>query len=235
MAKKNKFDLNSPSLGQNLVKDNMSQYASMIDLDNLPEKYNINKLTTEIEEPVVEWSPENAVKHDGEIMYELGKGLVSFLDNTKNLVNYIGKERLSVGLSKLQDNLMETEARWLPEIEQAQAYLNAKQIVDSIPQAAILNDEQRQAVQIVNELEPKIKESAKTNPYIRDIFYDTNNRGLHGNMLINVKAALNDFTDKNIFNVNPFDNIATALQDNAFNEDDAQFLTNRDRNCYLKL
>jgi hypothetical protein len=117
MAKKNKFDLNSPSLGQNLVKDNMSQYASMIDLDNLPEKYNINKLTTEIEEPVVEWSPENAVKHDGEVMYELGKGLVSFLDNTKNLVNYIGKERLSVGLSKLQDNLMETEARWLPEIE----------------------------------------------------------------------------------------------------------------------
>ena len=226
MAKKNKFDLNSPSLGQNLVKDNMSQYASMIDLDNLPEKYNINKLTTEIEEPVVEWSPENAVKHDGEIMYELGKGLVSFLDNTKNLVNYIGKERLSVGLSKLQDNLMETEARWLPEIEQAQAYLNAKQIVDSIPQAAILNDEQRQAVQIVNELEPKIKESAKTNPYIRDIFYDTNNRGLRGNMLINVKAALNDFTDKNIFNVNPFDNIATALQDNALNEDDAQFLWN---------
>lgn len=226
MAKKNKFDLNYPSLGQNLVKDNMSQYASMIDLDNLPEKYNINKLTTEIEEPVVEWSPENAVKHDGEIMYELGKGLVSFLDNTKNLVNYIGKERLSVGLSKLQDNLMETEARWLPEIEQAQAYLNAKQIVDSIPQAAILNDEQRQAVQIVNELEPKIKESAKTNPYIRDIFYDTNNRGLHGNMLINVKAALNDFTDKNIFNVNPFDNIATALQDNALNEDDAQFLWN---------
>lgn len=224
MAKKNKFDLNSPSLGQNLVKDNMSQYASMIDLDNLPEKYNINKLTTEIEEPVVEWSPENAVKHDGEVMYELGKGLVSFLDNTKNLVNYIGKERLSVGLSKLQDNLMETEARWLPEIEQAQAYLNAKQIVDSIPQAATLNDEQRQAVQIVNELEPKIKESAKTNPYIRDIFYDTNNRGLHGNMLINVKAALNDFTDKNIFNVNPFDNIATALQDNALNEDDTQFL-----------
>lgn len=224
MAKKNKFDLNSPSLGQNLVKDNMSQYASMIDLDNLPEKYNINKLTTEIEEPVVEWSPENAVKHDGEVMYELGKGLVSFLDNTKNLVNYIGKERLSVGLSKLQDNLMETEARWLPEIEQAQAYLNAKQIVDSIPQAAMLNDEQRQAVQVVNELEPKIKESAKTNPYIRDIFYDTNNRGLHGNMLINVKAALNDFTDKNIFNVNPFDNIATALQDNALNEDDTQFL-----------
>ena len=224
MAKKNKFDLNSPSLGQNLVKDNMSQYASMIDLDNLPEKYNINKLTTEIEEPVVERSPENAVKHDGEIMYELGKGLVSFLDNTKNLVNYIGKERLSVGLSKLQDNLMETEARWLPEIEQAQAYLNAKQIVDSIPQAATLNDEQRQAVQIVTELEPKIKESAKTNPYIRDIFYDTNNRGLHGNMLINVKAALNDFTDKNIFNANPFDNIATALQDNALNEDDTQFL-----------
>lgn len=119
---------------------------------------------------------------------------------------------------------METEARWLPEIEQAQAYLNAKQIVDSIPQAAVLNDEQRQAVQVVNELEPKIKESAKTNPYIRDIFYDTNNRGLHGNMLINVKAALNDFTDKNIFNVNPFDNIATALQDNALNEDDTQFL-----------
>jgi hypothetical protein len=38
------------------------------------------------------------------------------LDNANPLYQYIQKERLSVGLSKLQDNLMETESKWIPQI-----------------------------------------------------------------------------------------------------------------------
>lgn len=225
MANKNKFNLNSPSLGQQLVREAMTPYSEGFDISQLPQSYGINEFTTEQEVPVVEEAKDNKRSLAEDIVRNTGKPITNVLDNANPLYQYIQKERLSVGLSKLQDNLMETESKWIPQIQEAQNYLEAKSIVDNISNN-ILTDEQKIAVQTVNQLEPNIKEYAKSNPYLRDLFYDTDPTNVNGSIAINFKALLNDFKDNNIFNVNPLDNIATALEDNALNQEEQDFLWN---------
>lgn len=225
MANKNKFNLNSPSLGQQLVREAMTPYSEVFDISQLPQSYGINEFTTEQEVPVVEEAKDNERSLAEDIVWNTGKLITNVLDNANPLYQYIQKERLSVGLSKLQDNLMETESKWIPQIQEAQNYLEAKSIVDNISNN-ILTDEQKIAVQTVNQLEPNIKEYAKSNPYLRDLFYDTDPTNVNGSIAINFKALLNDFKDNNIFNVNPLDNIATALEDNALNQEEQDFLWN---------
>lgn len=225
MAKKNKFNLNSPSLGQQLVREAMTPYSEGFDISQLPQSYGINEFTTEQEVPVVEEAKDNKRSLAEDIVWNTGKLITNVLDNANPLYQYIQKERLSVGLSKLQDNLMETESKWIPQIQEAQKYLEAKSIVDNISND-ILTDEQKIVVQTVNQLEPNIKEYAKSNPYLRDLFYDTDPTNVNGSIAINFKALLNDFKDNNIFNVNPLDNIATALEDNALNQEEQDFLWN---------
>ena len=225
MAKKNKFNLNSPSLGQQLVREAMTPYSEGFDISQLPQSYGINEFTTKQEVPVVEEAKDNKRSLAEDIVWNTGKLITNVLDNANPLYQYIQKERLSVGLSKLQDNLMETESKWIPQIQEAQNYLEAKSIVDNISNN-ILTDEQKIAVQTVNQLEPNIKEYAKSNPYLRDLFYDTDPTNVNGSIAINFKALLNDFKDNNIFNVNPLDNIATALEDNALNQEEQDFLWN---------
>ena len=225
MAKKNKFNLNSPSLGQQLVREAMTPYSEGFDISQLPQSYGINEFTTEQEVPVVEEAKDNKRSLAEDIVWNTGKLITNVLDNANPLYQYIQKERLSVGLSKLQDNLMETESKWIPQIQEAQNYLEAKSIVDNISNN-ILTDEQKMAVQTVNQLEPNIKEYAKSNPYLRDLFYNTDPTNVNGSIAINFKALLNDFKDNNIFNVNPLDNIATALEDNALNQEEQDFLWN---------
>lgn len=225
MAKKNKFNLNSPSLGQQLVREAMTPYSEGFDISQLPQSYGINEFTTEQEVPVVEEAKDNKRSLAEDIVWNTGKLITNVLDNANPLYQYIQKERLSVGLSKLQDNLMETESKWIPQIQEAQNYLEAKSIVDNISNN-ILTGEQKMAVQTVNQLEPNIKEYAKSNPYLRDLFYDTDPTNVNGSIAINFKALLNSFKDNNIFNVNPLDNIATALEDNALNQEEQDFLWN---------
>lgn len=225
MANKNKFNLNSPSLGQQLVREAMTPYSEGFDISQLPQSYGINEFTTEQEVPVVEEAKDLLLSLAEDIVWNTGKLITNVLDNANPLYQYIQKERLSVGLSKLQDNLMETESKWIPQIQEAQNYLEAKSIVDNISNN-ILTDEQKIAVQTVNQLEPNIKEYAKSNPYLRDLFYDTDPTNVNGSIAINFKALLNDFKDNNIFNVNPLDNIATALEDNALNQEEQDFLWN---------
>lgn len=225
MAKKNKFNLNSPSLGQQLVREAMTPYSEGFDISQLPQSYGINEFTTEQEVPVVEEAKDNKRSLAEDIVWNIGKLITNVLDNANPLYQYIQKERLSVGLSKLQDNLMETESKWIPQIQEAQNYLEAKSIVDNISNN-ILTDKYKIAVQTVNQLEPNIKEYAKSNPYLRDLFYDTDPTNVNGSIAINFKALLNDFKDNNIFNVNPLDNIATALEDNALNQEEQDFLWN---------
>lgn len=225
MAKKNKFNLNSPSLGQQLVREAMTPYSEVFDISQLPQSYGINEFTTEQEVPVVEEAKDNKRSLAEDIVWNTGKLITNVLDNANPLYQYIQKKRLSVGLSKLQDNLMETESKWIPQIQEAQNYLEAKSIVDNISNN-ILTDEQKIVVQTVIQLEPNIKEYAKSNPYLRDLFYDTDPTNVNGSIAINFKALLNDFKDNNIFNVNPLDNIATALEDNALNQEEQDFLWN---------
>jgi hypothetical protein len=58
------------------------------------------------------------------------------------------------------------------------------------------------------------------------LFYDTDPTNVNGSITINLKSLLNDFKNDNIFNVNPLDNIATALEDNALNQEEQDFLWN---------
>lgn len=225
MAKKNKFNLNSPSLGQQLVREAMTPYSEGFDISQLPQSYGINEFTTEQKVPVVEEAKDNKRSLAEDIVWNTGKLITNVLDNANPLYQYIQKKRLSVGLSKLQDNLMETESKWIPQIQEAQNYLEAKSIIDNVSNG-ILTDEQKIAVQTVIQLEPNIKEYAKSNPYLRDLFYDTDPTNVNGSIAINFKALLNDFKDNNIFNVNPLDNIATALEDNALNQEEQDFLWN---------
>lgn len=225
MAKKNKFNLNSPSLGQQLVREAMTPYSEGFDISQLPQSYGINEFTTEQEVPVVEEAKDNKRSLAEDIVWNTGKLITNVLDNANPLYQYIQKERLSIGLSKLQDNLTETESKWIQQIQEARNYLEAKSIVDNISNN-ILTDEQKIAVQTVNQLEPNIKEYAKSNPYLRDLFYDTDPTNVNGSIVINFKALLNDFKYNNIFNANPLDNIATALEDNALNQEEQDFLWN---------
>lgn len=225
MAKKNKFNLNSPSLGQQLVREAMTPYSEGFDISQLPQSYGINEFTTEQEAPVVEEAKDNKRSLAEDIVWNTGKLITNVLDNANPLYQYIQKERLNIGLSKLKDNLMETESKWIPQIQEAQKYLEAKSILDNTSNS-ILTDEQKIAVQTVNQLEPNIKEYAKSNPYLRDLFYDTDPTNVNGSIAINFKALLNDFKDSNIFNLNPLDNIATALEDNALNQEEQDFLWN---------
>jgi hypothetical protein len=90
--------------------------------------------------PVVEEikSKDRSLAED--VVWNTGKLITSVLDNANPLYQYIQKERLSVGLSKLRDNLMETESKWIPQIQEAKNYLEAKFIVDNISND-ILTDE----------------------------------------------------------------------------------------------
>lgn len=226
MAKKSKFDLNSPSIGQMLIKDAMAPYS--VDMNTIPQSYGINELSTDIPVVVPKDLPERSNDRNWaeKLLWKTGKGLVTALDELKGLGNYAQKERLEVGLSKLQDNLMETEARWIPEINEAQQYLQAKAIVDQIPQAAVLDESQKQAVQTVRDLESKVKESAKRNPYLVDLFYETNPLNAVDTD-ISARVFANELRDDNIFNFNPFNNIRTALSDGVFNDDQINRLWNR--------
>lgn len=225
MAKKNKFNLNSPSLGQQLVKEAMTPYNERFDISQLPQSYGINEFTTEQKVPVVEEVKDEGRSLAENIVWNAGKLIVNALDNGKQLRQYIQKERLSVGLSKLQDNLMETESKWIPQIQEAKNYLEAKSVIDNAS-SDILTDEQKVALETVLQLEPNIKQYAKSNPYLRDLFYDTDPTSI-GSIAINLKALLNDFKNDNIFNVNPMDNIATASEDGALNQEEQDFLWNK--------
>lgn len=236
MAKKNKFSVSGPSVGDIII----DRATSGVDISQLPSSYNINQRTTDqtvvaelLEEPKEEVKKQSEIEEPGgyaplglsylpiskSTISNFGEAVSDAVNNIGQLYQSIQKQRLSVGLSKLQDNLMETEARWLPQLEQAKKYLQDKQNFQNLN--AI--DQQN-----FNLLEQKIFESSKSNPYLQDLFYDVNKRTIDSanDIAINFKSMLNDFKDKNLFNVNPLDNVSTALKEGALNDEDAKNLWN---------
>ena len=78
------------------------------------------------------------------------------------------RDALSINVTSRSEELRKTEGRWLPEIDVAKKYLEQKKTL------ALLSPETEGYKRIVNEvekLETEVRELAKTNPYIRDIFY----------------------------------------------------------------
>lgn len=83
-------------------------------------------------------------------------------------VNINVRDALSINIQARVNELRETEGKWLPEIETAKRYLEQKTLLGEL---SIDGPDYFRVMSEVQELENQVKEAAKTNPYIRDIFY----------------------------------------------------------------
>ena len=90
----------------------------------------------------------------------------------------------SVNLSKKQEELFSTEATWLPQIQQAKEYVDAatalldlnKQDVSNYNESQLEahNTQKNQLLETINAIEPQLREYARYNPYIRNVFFEKN-------------------------------------------------------------
>lgn len=83
-------------------------------------------------------------------------------------VNINVRDALSINVQARVNELRETEGKWIPEIEVAKRYLEQKTLLGEL---SIDGPDYFKVMSEVRELEKQVKEAAKTNPYIRDIFY----------------------------------------------------------------
>lgn len=89
----------------------------------------------------------------------------SYIDQA---VNINVRDALSINIQARVNELRETEGKWIPEIEVAKRYLEQKTLLGEL---SIDGPDYFKVMSEVQELEKQVKEAAKTNPYIRDIFY----------------------------------------------------------------
>lgn len=83
-------------------------------------------------------------------------------------VNINVRDALSINVQARVNELRETEGKWIPEIEIAKRYLEQKTLLGEL---SVDGPDYFKVMSEVQELEKQVKEAAKTNPYIRDIFY----------------------------------------------------------------
>lgn len=83
-------------------------------------------------------------------------------------VNINVRDALSINVQARVNELRETEGKWIPEIEVAKRYLEQRTLLGEL---SIDGPDYFKVMSEVQELEKQVKEAAKTNPYIRDIFY----------------------------------------------------------------
>lgn len=93
-------------------------------------------------------------------------------------LNINTRDALSLNVTSRQKELMDTEGKWLPEIQEAQQYLDKqKQLFDlrkqlkQDPQNAEIQSAYQELYESVIQDELNIKEKAKTNPYLSSVFY----------------------------------------------------------------
>ena len=91
-----------------------------------------------------------------------------------------------VNLSKKQQELLTTEAKWVPEMDLAKQYLQNKQELLELNKTIEAGKNQWSPEQLgaaysrqlelqnsIRQLEPELKNIARVNPYLQDIFYET--------------------------------------------------------------
>lgn len=133
--------------------------------------YNIQDYDTSLEESEITEKQEQSTKKLP------GVGL--FTDNYKGengndssyidqAVNINVRDALSINVQARVNELRETEGKWIPEIEIAKRYLEQKTLLGEL---SVDGPDYFKVMSEVQELEKQVKEAAKTNPYIRDIFY----------------------------------------------------------------
>lgn len=148
--------------------------------------YNIQDYDTSLEESEITEKQEQSTKKlpgvgsSYDFAYALSKAVIGlFTDNYKGkngndssyidqAVNINVRDALSINVKARVNELRETEGKWIPEIEVAKRYLEQKTLLGEL---SVDGPDYFKVMSEVQELEKQVKEAAKTNPYIRDIFY----------------------------------------------------------------
>ena len=98
-----------------------------------------------------------------------GGGIDNYWEQFKN-INI--RDALKINLESSLNDLREQEAKWLPEVQEAERYLQAKNLLLTVDNNDLNRNQKIQyALNVVKELEPKVKDYAINNPYLRDVFY----------------------------------------------------------------
>lgn len=148
--------------------------------------YNIQDYDTSLEESEITEKQEQSTKKlpgvgsSYDFASDLSKAVIGlFTDNYKGengndssyidqAVNINVRDALSINVQARVNELRETEGKWIPEIEIAKRYLQQKTLLGEL---SVDGPDYFKVMSEVQELEKQVKEAAKTNPYIRDIFY----------------------------------------------------------------
>lgn len=148
--------------------------------------YNIQDYVTSLEESEITEKQEQSTKKlpgvgsSYDFASDLSKAVIGlFTDNYKGengndssyidqAVNINVRDALSINVQARVNELRETEGKWIPEIEIAKRYLEQKTLLGEL---SVDGPDYFKVMSEVQELEKQVKEAAKTNPYIRDIFY----------------------------------------------------------------
>lgn len=133
----------------------------------------------------------------------------------------------SVNLNKKQEELRQSEGTWLPQINTAKEYLQLKQRnleIDSILESNNITQDQINQLQLekqnnlytMQQIEPQVKNFARTNPYLQDVFYRTDPGILLEGPFKNVKSWINFhtydwLTSDNMTDYNPINNLKHQL------------------------
>lgn len=93
-------------------------------------------------------------------------------------VNINTRDALSLNVTSRQKELMDTEGKWLPEIEEAQNYIQGQKEYIQLQNQLRSNPNDTELIQVSQQkldellkLQEDIKEKAKTNPYLSNVFY----------------------------------------------------------------
>lgn len=148
--------------------------------------YNIQDYDTSLEESEITEKQEQSTKKlpgvgsSYDFASDLSKAVIGlFTDNYKGengndssyidqAVNINVRDALSINVQARVNELRETEGKWIPEIEIAKRYLEQKTLLGEL---SVDGPDYFKVMSEVQELEKQVKEAAKTNPYIRGIFY----------------------------------------------------------------
>lgn len=194
---------------------------------SLLNQYSYNEATGEFEAPEV---MENKVSQFNlQSRNQTGGSNSDYVPSIADNWRLANKNRAQVRLSEAQENLKKTEATWLPQVQEAYDYIEAamnykqldSQNTSNWSQEQIDNAEtiKLQLLDKINQLEPRVKESARTNPYLQDIFYETSLVNAIKNKDVNplkasVKSIAIDFDNRRLLDdVNPFNNFRHLIED----------------------
>lgn len=131
----------------------------------------------------------------------------------------------TVNLDKKLQNLFDSEGKWYPEIQEAQEYVQlALELNDlnnqntsnyNASQLEAHNTRKSQILDKINDIEPRLREYSRYNPYIRDVFYETNfGKANKNNVFSNWEGYTTFFRDWSndlILDLNPSNNLSHAI------------------------